>query len=486
MSVSIALQRSFVSIEDGLSLTTADIRIEKSASNIHQTLDPSKKITATQAKALNAVQYKLQKEVKDRGLTANQFHKNHPGNLVVTMPSQEFRRLINCESRNTDYLRKIMMEIKNLSAGEDTFDPETGKGRLFFRNLFIAAEYTDSTFSFQIPEETTRLLVTDAPSAVIDVLTVAQKLSSKYAVFLNDLLEEWSYKESSDDFKIVIEDSKFRNLMKIPFKLVGRTREYSYPQPAILIRKAVAPAVEEINDANLRFEIKNYGHVKKDGTIHWIFEVVSKKSLVIHQFTVKNSVEIAEVRKQLKDIKVSDEAIRGLMNNLSSDYELAYLRYNIDIVKSQMKRGKVSNSGGLFMSCIDNNRESFEPVWREMRLQRDVEIALKKREYEDHLEKVREANVAELTEIKAGNTLIRLKAEPDALSLLLESFKEHLSKIPVPAAKKMLELLESRDHANKVIDDPLFYRFLLAEVRKNLTEKEIEDFSRSKGTTLHI
>lgn len=138
------------------------------------------------------------------------------------------------------------------------------------------------------------------------------------------------------------------------------------------------------------------------------------------------------------------------------------------------------------MSCIDNNRESFEPVWREMRLQRDVEIALKKREYEEHLEKVREANVAELTEIKAGNTLIRLKAEPDALSLLLESFKEHLSKIPVPAAKKMLELLESRDHANKVIDDPLFYRFLLAEVRKNLTEKEIEDFSRSKGTTLHI
>lgn len=214
--------------------------------------------------------------------------------------------------------------------------------------------------------------------------------------------------------------------------------------------------------------------------------MVSKKSLVIHQFTVKNSVEIAEVRKQLKDIKVSDDAIRGLMNNLSSDYELAYLRYNIDIVKSQMKRGKVSNSGGLFMSCIDNNRESFEPVWREMRLQRDVEIALKKREYEEHLEKVREANVAELTEIKAGNTLSRLKAEPDSLSLLLESFKEHLAKIPVPAAKKMLELLESGDHANKVIDDPLFNRFLLAEVRKNLTEKEIEDFSRSKGTTLHI
>lgn len=475
-----------MSLEDELTQITTDVRIEKSTANIHQTLDPTKKITATQAKALNAVQYKLQQLTKDLGLSVSQFHKNHQGNLVVSMPSHEFRRLINCESRNTQYLRNIMLEIKNLSAAEDTLDPEKGKGRLYFRNLFISAEYTEANFTFEIPEETTRLLVTDTPSAVIDVLTVAQKLSSKYSVFLNDLLEEWSYSEQSDDFKVIIEDERFRNLMKIPFKMNGRVKEYSYKQPSILIRKAIDPAVTEINDANLRFEIQEYSHVKKEGKIYWVFKVSSKKTMLIHQFTAKNAVELADTRKQLKDIKVSDEAIRTLLATVSSDYELAYIKYNIDIVKAQAKRGKAGNPGGLFMSCMERNRESFEPIWTQMRLEREVELSIKKKEYEERLRKEREMHINELIENLASLKLEKLGEDPAAVSHWRDAFKEHLENVPLPAAKKISTALTKNPESLDFVVEPMFLAFMKAHVKKGLTEEQIENFIRSKGSTLQV
>lgn len=477
---------SMVTVEpDELGMNSSDIKIEKSSSNIHQTVDPTKKITATQAKALNAVQYKLQVLAKEYGLSASQFHQNHPGNLIVTMASQEFRRLINCESRNTAYLRKIMDEIKNLSATEDTLDG-TGKGRIAFRNLFIAAEYTDSTFKFEVPEETTKLLVTDVPAAIIDVLTVANSLSSKYAVFMNDLLEEWSYKEGTDDFKIVVDDARLRNLMKIPFKMNGRTKVYSYPQPAILKRKAIDPAVSEINEANLRFEISNYTHMKKDGKLYWYFDVISKKTMLVHQFSVKNAFEIADTKQKLRDLRVSEEAIRTIISSMTSDYDLAYVQYNIDIVEQQAKRGRAANAGGLFISCMERNKEQFEPIWQDMKVQREADKAFKRNQYEAKLAKDRKARIEELVELTTQVQLDRLIIAPQGADALVDDFIAHLSNIPMPAAKALHSELVVDRQRKDFIKSPLFYKYLQDNVRKNLSSEEIEHYIRSKGSSIHV
>lgn len=464
-------------------------KIEKSSSNIHQTLDPKKKISASQAKALNAVQYKLQQLTKELQVTPDQFHKNHPGNITVTMPSSEFRRLICCPSSNTAHMRKIMSELKDLSVSEDTLDSHTGKGRLAFRNLFIAAEYTDAVFRFEIPSATTRLLVTETPSAIIDLLTVANKLSSKYAVFLNDLLEEYSYKESSDDFTIIIEDSKLRNLLKIPFTEHGRERIYSYPQPAMLQRKAVQPAVEGINEANFRFRISEYDYKRNkatDGAIYWRFSVVSQKSLALHQFTEKNRLEIELAGKELTEIAVSAEAAQQALNSLSSDYDLAYLRYNIKIVKDQMKKGKAANPGGLFVSCMARNKEAFDPVWKHIQLDKETKLAHKRRLYEESLKQEREAHTEELIDIKVENLISTLNADRSRLEDMCLRFAEYLEKVPTPSAKFMKDRLSKIGADPSVLHDSLFVAFLHSEVRKNLTQQEVDYFSKSKGSVINL
>lgn len=463
---------------------TPDIQIHKSSSNIHQTVDPSKKITLAQAKTLNAVQYKLQQIVRNSKLSVQQFHKNHQGNLTIDMPAHEFRRLINCESRNMTHLRQVISEIKDLSATWDTLTPDS-KGEIGFINLFIAANYSDATFTFKIPEETTRLLVSENPAAVIDVLTVAQ-LSSKYAVFFNDMLEEWSYKTSSDDFQIVISDDDLRNLMKIPFKMSGKDRVYSYPQPGILKRKVIDPAVSEINEANLRFLVRKFTNKKSNGVVHWIFDVVSKKTMIIHQFASKNTVEINDIRHDLRQLKLSEDAIRTYIDALASDYDLEYIRYNIEIVQDQVKRNKAGNPGGLFRACMDRNKETFEPIWEDKKIQRDLDAELKKREYEKNLKEQLDRHTEEFIKIKT-ESLIEAVLESDSLKALhVVDFKAYLSKIPLKSSKDLIRVLDSSGLLNSIIKDHIFTDYLTNFVRKNLDPDDLQYFIKSKGTRLSL
>lgn len=476
-----ALTNQLKPFDIDLGLFDSDTRIEKSRANIHQTLDPKLKITASQAKALNAVQYKLQRAIKNSQTSVSEFLALHIGNLTIKMKSNEFRKLINCDSRNIAHLRAVINDLKQMSIGEDTLD-QSGSGRISFRNMFIFADYTDAFFICEIPESTTRLLVTDKPSAIIDCISVAQNLSSKYAIFLNDLLEEWSFSEKSDDYTILIQDSELRNLMKIPFKEVNKKKVYSYPQPSVLKQKVIKKATEEINEADLRFKIVEYDYRATDDGILWYFNVVSVKTQQAQEFNTNNAIEIAEIRKKLKELKLSDPAINSIISSLATDYDLAYVTYNLDIVKNNSR----TNPAGYFMTCIEKNKDAFEPIWKQICLDREIEKKIKQREYQKTVNTLIEQHTEELVDSKTKAFVKHLATNPEMLDSLQESFAEHLSAIKLPSAQSMLTKLQATGMSMQFLEDSIFVAFLKKQIKKTITEDELTDYRRAKGTQLDL
>lgn len=466
---------------------SSSFMIEKSSSNIHQTINPLVKYSAMQAKVLHAVQYKLQQMMTDSKLTPQQFHLNHKGNLTIRMDAVDFRRLIDCESRNTVYIKKVMGELRKLSANWDSLSPDGKTGKIGFQNLFIAAEYTDAQFIFKIPEETTKHLISEKTSAVIDVLTVAQSLESKYAVFLNDLLEENSYSSNSDDFNITLTDEQLRNLLKIPYKESGKKKIYAYPQPASLIRRAIEPAVTQINKANLRFEVVSYTHAKKDQKIYWFFDVVSKKTKLLHQFAVNYSVELDVVRKALRDFGVTETAVLKIVNAISSDRELDYVQFNINIVRQKIKTKTVSSTPArLFMTCMERNREAHDEKWEDHKKQKRIDQALRKSQYEEELNKNRYIRTEELVEIRVQNELDRLKKSNLELQLHHDDFIGFLSNLPTGSAKKLRKAIEDNGLQASVLDDVLFNRYINGLVKQSVTAEDIDDYMKKVGSTLEL
>ncbi|WP_445768462.1 hypothetical protein [Rheinheimera sp.] len=461
--------------------------VEKSHSNIHQTINPTVKYTAMQAKVLHAVQFMLQQTMVKENVSPQEFHRNHKGNLEVTIKSPDFRRLIDCESRNSDYIRKIMNELRNLSATWDTLSTDTKQGKIGFHNLFIAAEYTSSHFKFLLPNHTVKLLVSDEKSAVIDVLTVAQSLDSKYAVFLNDLLEEHSYKTSSDDFMISLTDDELRNLMKIPFKEKDKVKVYSYPQPAALVRTVLKPATTQINAANLRFEVVDYNYVKKDGVLYWSFSVASKKTKLLHNFAVLHALELDGIRKALKEFGVSASAITKISNSISSEKELDYVQFNIEIVKEKIKEKTVKTTPArLFMSCHEKNRDAHDSKWLDHKRQKEIENSIRRAQYDAQIKKEREALTAEFIEQKVENFVKALLDGHEDRTAVTSDFLEYLSNIPTKTSTSLQQAISKKGMTDDIIKDAFFTKYLKGVLASTVTEEEIENYLEQVGTSIHI
>lgn len=451
--------------------------IEKSSANIHQTFNPKIALTATQAKVLHAVQYKLQQMCLDLKYSAKEFHVKHPGELHISMDSSEFRRLIDCESRNTAYIKKVMEELATLSATQDTLTSDPENGSIKFLNFFIGAEYTNSKFTFVIPQHTVRTLVSDDKSAVIDVLTVAQSLNSKYAVFFNDLLEQWSYKEQTDDFIISVTDEELRNLLKIPFKMKGSTKVYSYPQPASFIRIALDPAVSQINAANLRFKVENFYSKKIDKERYWFFEVVSRKTIALHNFAAQNAFALDNIRKALTEFAVAPPAISKIITSITTDQELDYVQFNIDIVRSKMKSNTIKSSpASLFISIMDSNRDKHEAKWEELKRERKIQLQVRKTVHEKMLQTQRAEATEKYFEQKATILLEQISSNRDKFPDVKEAFLQHLSNIPTKSSTQLQTRCMKNGLDSNVINEPIFKKFLSSYVKRNIDESELKEY----------
>ena len=461
--------------------------VEKSHSNIHRTINPTSNFTAMQAKVLHAVQFMLQQQMHNERASPQEFHRSHRGPMTVTIKSSDFRRLIDCDSRNSKYIRNIMNEIKNLSVAQDTLSDDGQQGKISFYNCFIAAEYTSTHFKFQLPNQTVKMLVSEDKAAIIDVLTVAQSLDSKYAVFLNDLLEEHSYMTSSDDFLITLTDDQLRNLMKIPFKLKDKVKVYSYPQPAALVRTVLKPATTQINAANLRFEVVDYSYVKKDGVLYWSFSVASKKTKLLHNFAVLHALELDGIRKSLKEFGVSASAITKISNSISSEKELDYVQFNIQIVKEKIKEKTVKTTPArLFMSCHEKNREAHDSKWVEHKRQKEIENSIRRAQYEAQIKKEREALTAEYVDHKVEKFVKALLDGHEDRTSVSTEFLDYLSNIPTKTSSSLQQAIGKKGMTDDIIKDAFFSKYLKGVFATTLTEEEIENYLKQVGTTIHI
>lgn len=447
---------------------------------MHYTVDPSFNMTTAAAKGLHALMYKLQEKVKKAGLSPAEFHRDNPGTLKIEMPSAEFVRLIHAKSTNVDHIRRVIKDLGNLKADLDRVD-ESGKLRIRFLNLFISADYDEARVIFEIPEQTTRMLVSEKTAAVIDLLTVAEKFKCKYSIFLNDLLEERAYQTGTEDFILELDDEQLRNAMKIPFKEVGKKKVYTYKEPSNLKRKVLDVAIEELNTAGLRFEVVFYKHEKRFGTIYWVFDVRSRQSLLNQEIMNKFSHEINAIHKALKDMHLSDSALSEILQGLSSEKDVAYVEYNIEQTRSRKAK---KSQAGLFMTCMVNNHDAFDSIWADKKRERDLEAKRRKQEYQDELNRQRTAHTEEFIGHKLQSKMTELKSNKDLCNELIPQFLEHLETIPFTSAKKIKEQVILIGINKDIFEDRIFINFIEGLVKQSVDQDELDKYVQGKGTVL--
>lgn len=462
--------------------------VPKSSSFIHQTLNPDFAVSATQAKVLNAVQYQLQKKIMECNITTQEFLNNHKGNLEVSIKSELFRKLIKCESRNTEYIKSVMKEMQRLSYQTDSLSKNGKTGKFEFVNFFVKASYTARHFVFKMPEEATKHLIGDSVSAVVDVLSVAQNFGSKYSFWLYDLIEEKAHYEQADDFTFIINDETLRNGLKVPFKMEAGNKVYSYKQPKQLARRAIDKVVEELKSSNLRLEIKSYSYSKHNGEYYWYFEIESKKSKLIAEYSQQYSMELDVIRKSLVSIGVSNKAIDDYINKVASDRDRDYLSFNINIVKAQMKAGKVRNPAALFVAAMRNNLEAHSESWKDIKVKQEMIKEAKRAEYQRSILENRINRKIDLVNEKSESTIRLIKSSNDQkwLSLLKEEFVDHLHSMPLDSAKKLSKKLEENGFTPEDFENALFIKFIHQRIEKDITERELEDYIEAVGTKIQI
>jgi hypothetical protein len=316
---------------------------------------------------------------------------------------------------------------------------------------------------------------------------VAKSLDSKYAVFLNDLIEEHSYAAKSDDFQITITDDDLRNLMKIPFQVKDGVKRYSYPQPAALNRRAIKPAVDQIKNADLRFEIIDHSYKKEGGVIYWYFSLVSKKTMLLHNFSVKHAFELDEIRRALKSFGVTPSTITSMVNKISTEKELDYINWNIDIVKSKIQTKTIKKTpASAFIMFFKQNREAHDSKWLEHKKQKDIEDAIRKSQNMALLKERRDALAAEVVKERSESFLKKLHKSGSEREAIMPRFLDYLSKMPLKSSAKLQEVIASAGMTDDILADRTFEKFLNAIIKESVTDEDIDLHMEKTGSSIQI
>lgn len=464
-----------------------DYYLEKGAHNIHHQMAPGAKFNLMQVKTLNVMQYLLQKRVNEIGFTPEQYLREHPGNLTSHIKLSELCLLTGVKSTNSKFLKKLsdeMTEIKFAygSLIDDQNEEHGVKGEFGFVNMINFCTYARGKIEYMLPPYTVRFLLLNTNSAKLDLLQ-ARSFNCKYGYFLYEHVEEFAAKEQKEKLDIILEHKEILSLFRITYVLdENKQKVYSYSDPATVKNKVVKNAVLSFNEADLRYEIVDYSYRKSKGIVYWHFSLVSKRTLVVQEFTNKNALEIAEAKKRLQQFGVSEDRIRKLLDTLNSDYELSYLFYNLDKVKEAVKRNDVSNAAGLFVRCHENNKAAFDEIWGDLQKEKEAARLLKKIQFEKKRQEEKAKYIKELIDNRCLTLQENLRQEPSKFAEYIFEFGEYLSNIPTPSAKKMKSDISEGRITLRTIDDPIFQKFLESHVAKNTSDKDKERYIAEKGT----
>ena len=243
----------------------------------------------------------------------------------------------------------------------------------------------------------------------------------------------------------------------------------------------------DVNAANLRFEVVDYNYVKKDGVLYWSFSVASKKTKLLHNFAVLHALELDGIRKSLKEFGVSASAITKISNSISSEKELDYVQFNIEIVKEKIKEKTVKTTPArLFMSCHEKNREAHDSKWLDHKRQKEIENSIRRAQYDAQIKKERENLTAEYIEQKVEIFVKALLEGNEDRNSVSTEFLDFLSNIPTKTSSNLQLSISKKGMTDDIIKDVLFTKYLKGVFSATVTEDEIENYLEQVGTSIHI
>lgn len=454
--------------------------ISKSYPSIHFTIDPKVSMSGSAAKGLNALIYAMQRQARALSEDVNLYHDiMGNGNTVIKMPVTNFSKLIGVNSRNYLSLKKTIFEMGDMKVTWS--DGATSSlGNFGFHNLFVRAEVRDTEIEFVIPPESRELFINDKSVAVIDFVKVAESLSSKYSIFLHDVIEEFMFGRSVETSitKLSFQNEFLRNALKVPYELKNGEKQYSYYHPSKFIIKVLNPAIREYNSASMKYRIDNFSH--ESGRV-WHFEIAPVKLNHLRSLEMERPDDLHSLIMALKSFGLNELNRDEFLMSIQTQKDFEYLLYLVTLTeKSSRKAG--GNKAGFFRTVFKNNRELFSKIW---------EVACREREIEQAAKRSREeANILEQKE-RFKNDYIKTRVDSflrlgfkneERREVLMEKLITYLQATKHPFARKYKTLIESGEFPEST--DPMLRAMALNELV--ITKEEIEEYVRNQPLTINV
>lgn len=444
--------------------------INKSHPSIHFTLDPKVSMTGSAAKGLNSLIFAMQRQARQLSDSILDYHsKLGKGNTVIHMQMAEFSRLIGVSSRNYEALKRAIFEMGGLKVTWS--NDETGSHANYgFHNLFVRAEVRDSLIEFVIPPESRELFINDKNVAVIDFVKVAESLSSKYSIFLHDIIEENMAKVVDHSVNNILEftNDELRNALKVPYDFVDGKKKYSYSTPSKFIDKVLRPAITEYNAAEMKYRILGFVHVK--GKI-WSLEIIPVSKSYLRQLEIERPDDLHELIVSLKHFGLNELNRNEFINSVETEKDFEYLLYcrDVTIKNSRMKNG---SAGGFFRTVFKNNQDTFDTIWQTSIKEREIANASKRKRELELIESQRNEYRAEYIRNRVDALLEKIYVDEDKLDEFMERLVLYMLDMKHPLArryKKEIEGGQLPDKKNSMVRH-------MAHRQLEISENEIDEY----------
>ncbi|WP_240224603.1 replication initiation protein [Rheinheimera hassiensis] len=454
--------------------------ITKSHPSIHFTLDPKVSMTGAAAKGLNALIYAMQRQARYLSDNITEYHaKLGKGNTVIQMPISEFAKLIGVSSRNYQAFKKTIYEMGDMKVTWSN-DEKGAAGNFGFHNLFVRAEVKDSGLEFVIPPESRELFINDKNVAVIDFVKVADCLSSKYSIFLHDIIEE-SMNGIADHSQVNVlqfTNEELRNALKVPYDLKAGEKTYSYPQPSRFIDKVLKPAVSEYNAAEMKYHILGYNHDR--GRV-WHFEIIPLSKTYIRRLELERPDELHALIMAMKQFGLNELNRSEFINSVVDEKDFEYLLYCKDVTLKNTRKVN-GNAGGFFRTVFKNNSEQFNKIWEIACKEREIASVARRNKEQEHIDKQKEAHKTAYIKNRIDAFLKPIYENEDALDEFMEALMVHAINIKHPSSRKYKSEIES----GRIPDatDPMVR--MVAQSKLNITDNELNNYVEQQPIQINV
>lgn len=360
-----------------------ELLITKSHSLINYTIPADYSMSVASAKVLNTLIYLFQQEAMKTTASVEEYNLMlGDGPVTLAIPYSEILPLSG-KSKNYDHIRSTMKFLRDLKIVW-----QEGQA---FHNLFSTGYIDDESTEviLKIPAETRKLFLDENHAAVVDLLKVNHTMKNVYGVFFHDVIESKASEADAavgESLVLEIENEELRNSLRVPKVTCEKTKQVKYKFPAVsqFKQKVLDKAVQDYNNADMRFEVLKYDHRNKGQ--YWNFHLIKKSEAKVRKVAAEHPELILKISDELGSMKYKREMKNELLNSLDTYKKVQYVLYCIE--KTKQARGiKSTNQAGYLKAILENNKDAFEEEWKSIQV---LEIAQRKKEKAEKQKRIEE------------------------------------------------------------------------------------------------